>query len=395
MALTVFLAARLLRRKGTALLRTSAVAALVAVTLGTASLVVVLAIMSGYTAALRSGLLAAFGHLIAVFPRDETPRAIAEAAERIAREPEVTAAGGIILVPGMLLAASSDRIELITVRAGATSLPGVNLPAGSRPGPLAVAVGGGVARRLGAQEGSLGSLQIVVAGAPRAVPVRIAQVFHSGFSDLDERWVVADLVGLQDRVAGLATSGLEVRLRDPERAAALRDTVQRICGPGAVVATWQENPSNKALFAALSWQKISLAVVLSLVLGVAAFEVASALVVLVTEKRRAIGVLLALGSTPKLVRRTLVLAGGTLGSVGVAGGVLLGLVIVAVLTALRVPSFPPEIASIYMVDRIPLLVLPGDLALVAALSVTEVFLASILPARRAASRDPSEVLRWV
>jgi lipoprotein-releasing system permease protein len=221
------------------------------------------------------------------------------------------------------------------------------------------------------------------------------QVFHTGFSELDERWVVADLDALERRVAGLTASGLEVRLRDPERAGAMREEIQAICGPAALVETWQETPSNQALFAALKWQKLSLAVVLSLVLGVAAFEVAGALVVLVTEKRRAIGVLLALGSTPALVRRTLILAGGTLGSMGVAGGIALGLAIVATLTALGIPRFPPEIASIYMVDRIPLLVTPGDVAIVVALSVAEVFLASLLPARRAASRDPSEVLRWV
>ncbi len=103
---------------------------------------------------------------------------------------------------------------------------------------------------------------------------------------------------------------------------------------------------------------------LSLVLGVGAFEVASALVVLVTEKRREFGVLLAIGGPPRLVRRTLLLAGGALGAAGVAVGIGLGVAIVLVLTALGVPHFPPDIASIYMVDTIPLRLLPGDLAVV-------------------------------
>ena len=121
---------------------------------------------------------------------------------------------------------------------------------------------------------------------------------------------------------------------------------------------------------------------LSLVLGVGAFEVASALVVMVTEKRRAFGVLLALGGPPSLVRRTLLLAGATLGGAGVVTGVALGVLVALVLTALGVPRFPPDIASIYMVDTIPLRLLPGDLAAVLGLSMIEVVLAST------AAREP-------
>jgi lipoprotein-releasing system permease protein len=135
--------------------------------------------------------------------------------------------------------------------------------------------------------------------------------------------------------------------------------------------------------------------VLSLVLGVGAFEVASALVVLVTEKRRELGVLLALGGQPGLLRRTLLLAGGALGGAGILAGMLLGIALVLVLGLLGIPHFPPEIASIYMVDTIPFRLLPGDLAVVLVLSLVEVLLAALLPAHRAARRDPVEVLRWV
>ena len=124
-------------------------------------------------------------------------------------------------------------------------------------------------------------------------------------------------------------------------------------------------------------------------LGVGAFEVASALVVLVTEKRREFGVLLALGAPPRLVRRTLLLAGGALGGAGVVAGLGLGIAIVWVLTALGIPHFPPDIASIYMVNTIPLRLLPGDLAAVLGLSLLEVLVAhSCLPrGRRDGSRS--------
>jgi lipoprotein-releasing system permease protein len=383
----------LLRRRGTVLLRTSAVAALVAVVLGIASLVVVLSVMSGYSEVLRSGLLAAFGHAFAVFPRGTPAEVLDQATRRLAADPEVVAAGGVLLAPGMITTASGGRVELVTVRGGATQLAGVTLPLAGPGGALSVAVGSGVARRLGVSVGGLASLQMVVDGKPRALPVRLTSVFHSGFTDIDERWLAIRLDELVRRLPGARPAGVEIRLRRPEEASLRRPELEKLCGNGVLVATWEE--SNANLFAALKWQKLSLAMVLSLVLGVAAFEVASALVVLVTEKRRSIGVLLALGSPPSLVRRTMMLAGAALGGAGVLAGLVVGLVVVAALRLAGIPHFPPEIATVYMVERIPLLVLPGDLALVLTLGIGEVVLASLIPAFRAASRDPAEVLRWV
>jgi ABC-type lipoprotein release transport system permease subunit len=89
------------------------------------------------------------------------------------------------------------------------------------------------------------------------------------------------------------------------------------------------------------------------------------------------------------------MAGGALGAAGVLAGMLLGVTLVLLLGFLGVPHFPPEIASIYMVETIPLRLLPGDLAVVLALSLVEVLLAAMLPARRVSKREPVEVLRWV
>lgn len=393
MRLALFLAARLLRRRGTALLRTSAVAALAAVALGVAALVVVLALMAGYSSALRTGILAGGGHLVALYPGGATAAEVADARTRLASVAGVTAADEVVYLPGMLFPRGSQAAQVVTVKAAGLLPPFAALPPWDGVGPLPVALGSGLARRLSAREGDVLSLQVVTGGSlPQSLPVLVKRVHHTGFAEVDERWALTTMDGLRRRASGIAANGVEVWLADPDRADAFRDRVEEACR-GALVATWQQN--NRNLFAALRWQTLSLAVVLSLVLGVGAFEVASALVVLITEKRREIGVLLALGGQPRLLRRTLVLAGGALGLAGVFGGVALGVAIAVVLTALGVPHFPPDIAAIYMVDRIPLRVLPGHLLVVVVLGVVEVALASLLPAHRAASRDPVEVLRWV
>ncbi len=374
-------------------MRTSALAALLAVALGSASLVVVLALMSGYSGALRSGILAASGHLVALYPPGFSRPDAREAEARVAAVPGVVRVGEVVYLPGMLFPRTSEAAELVSVRANAQPPPFVRLPENPAKGPLEVALGRGVARKLSAGPGDVLALQVVAGRFPRVVPVRVGQIFSTGFAELDERFVIAELAELRRRVPALPGGGLEVWLAAPDKAEELRSRVEEACGAGALVTTWQE--TNRNLFAALRWQKISLGVVLSLVLGVGAFEVASALVVLVTEKRREFGVLLALGGPPRLLRRVLLLAGGALGAAGVATGMVLGVTLVLVLGFLGVPHFPPDIASIYMVDTIPLRLLPEDLVTVLALSLVEVLLAASLPARRASRREPVEVLRWV
>lgn len=393
MLLSISLAARLLQRRGTALLRTSALAALAAVALGVASLVIVLALMTGYARALEEGILSGGGHLVAMVPAGLAPTASAEVARRVAAVPGVRAVGDVLYLPALLFASLGSAGEVVTLKA--TGLPGALVPAAAGAGgPLPVALGGGLARRLGLSEGDPVSVQVMVSSrAPQLVQGRAARIFRSGLAELDDRWIVVRLDDLAARVAAVRANGVEVQLDEAGAAGRLRDAVEAAAGRGALVTTWQE--TNRNLFAALRWQKLSLAVLLSLVVGVGAFEVASALVVLVTEKRRQLGILVALGGDPALLRATVLAAAGALGAAGVLAGIVVGIGAAAALTALRVPSFPPEIAAIYMVDRIRFIVEWRDLALVVGLGVAEVLLAALLPARRVARWQPAEVLRWV
>lgn len=395
MLLSISLATRLLQRRGTALLRTSAVAALAAVALGVASLVVVMALMNGYSRALRSGILAGGGHLVAMYPAGLSPAEVSAATTRVAGVAGVRAVGAVLYMPALLLVRGAEGLaEAVTVKGTGLESPFTPAAEAAPSGPLPLAVGAGLARRLQLHDGDTVSLQVVTgAGVPRALPARVARIFGSGLAELDDHWVAVRLESLAARAAGVRANGVEIGLDDPEAAGRLREAVEEAAGALALVTTWQE--TNRNLFAALRWQKLSLAVLLSLVVGVGAFEVASALVVLVTEKRRQLGILVALGGEPRLLRHTVLAAAGTLGTVGILCGIGLGAGLAKLLTTLGVPSFPPDIAAIYMVPHIPFVLEWADLGIVTAVGVAEVILAALLPARRVAAWQPAEVLRWV
>lgn len=360
-------------------------------TLGVAALVVTLALMNGYAEALRRGILAGSGHVVVLFPAPSAEGKTALSAA-LTRLPGIRGTGDAAYLPG-LLASAADRTEAVQVKAAEVPVPFARWTA-SPGGPLGVAVGVGLAASAGVSVGSQGSLQLFVERAGLvSLPVRVDSVFESGFAELDERWVLTSLPGLRQRLPTLVPSAHEIFLADPGRAEEVRSQLESAGLGGALVTTWEE--TNRSLFAALRWQKISLALVLSLVVGVGAFEVASALVVLVTEKRRDIGVLLAVGSPPGLVREVLVLAGGAIGAAGLVAGLGLGLAVIGAMTWLGQPHFSREIASIYMVERIPFVVQGTDVFVIAAVGLAEVVVAALVPAVRAAAREPAEVLRWV
>lgn len=362
-----------------------------AVALGVAALVVVLALMSGYRAALTQGILAASGHVLVLPATGESEQEL----ERIVSgQRGVAGIGRSLFLPGLVATAPQAQGEIITLKAAEKLPPFVPKLAADDRGPLPVALGEGLALKLKVTVGDTVFLQLAQpSGRLAYLPARVVAVFSTGFAELRESWLFCRFQDVLRRGGSWGPALLEVYLQDPDDAGRFARHWEKELGARALFRSWSE--MNRELFIALRWQKITLALVLSLIVGVGAFEVASALVVLITEKRRELGILLAMGASPSLVRRTVVLAGGLLGVSGVVAGTALGFVLIGVLGALEVPRFSSELASIYMVSRIPWRVQLGDVLWVVAAGTVEVLVASMTAARPLARRQPAEVLRWV
>lgn len=396
MRLDLELALRFLRRRTGALLRGTALAAFFGVALATAALVVTLALMRGYTGAIATALQRGNAHIVGFAPAGlelDEARALTlrmRAVDGVRRASPVTYLTGLLNDP----TEPSNPIP-VTLKAVADPPAYTHLEAWPADTRIPAVVGRRLADTVGAETGSILALRLPPDGNSWVLPtlaLSCVGTFQLEFSEFDAHWIVVPLDRVLTAVPRTHVAGIEIELDDPFAIDEAVASLEAIDGR-FLFTDWRD--MNRPMFAALAWQTRSLFVVLTLVVAVASFQVASAMVVLSIDKRRAAGMLQALGSTPARVRRVLLLAGALLGWVGVAAGLAGGCVASWMMNTFDVIHFPDGLAEVYMVDSIALKVTPLDVILVVAVCSALVIGASLIPAWRTARMDPVEALRAV
>lgn len=397
MRLDLELAVRFLRRRAGVLLRGTSLAAFCGVALATAALVVTLALMAGYSHAIADALQRGNAHVVGFAGRPMTPEISTALADRIAAVEGVRRATPVSYLAG-LMDDPSQPANPVPVTIKAVDAPpaygGLSAWPDASDGIPAL-LGERLARSLGVVQGDRLTVRLPPEPGSWIVPVitlRHEGTFRLAFSEFDSSWVVAPLGAVTRALPGTGAAGIEVEVDNPLAVDAVRKRLEQSC-PELLYTDWRE--MNRSLFAVLRWQTLSLFVVLSLVVAVASFQVASALVVLAIDKRRSAGMLQALGATPARIRRILVLAGLLLGGSAVLAGLILGCVASWVATALRLVRFPEGLARVYMVDSIPFRPEPVHLLAVLGVCLLLVVLASLGPAWRTSREDPVASLRAV
>jgi len=257
-----------------------------------------------------------------------------------------------------------------------------------------VLLGEELARRLEVATGDVLRLVILDFGEHRPRfryrSIRVTATFASGFAEFDSSWIlVAREVLLA--AAGSGYEMVELKVADPRQTEDVARALEQVLGPQWVVERWQR--LNRDLFAALELQKLGLFAVLALIVLVSTFNVASTLVILVRERRRDVGVLGALGLTPRDLGWSFATYGLLLGAVGTLLGILAGGGVAWIVTEFKLVSFGPEVAAIYFIDSVPFRVRPQDLAAIAAFSLSVTLLACSGPAWRAAGIRLAAALR--
>lgn len=215
--------------------------------------------------------------------------------------------------------------------------------------------------------------------------------FNSGMYDYDTNIIFMDLAKAQDFFEfNKAISGISVKIDKLFLADSLKYEIQKTLGPYFYVRTWTER--NKNFFAALKLEKITMFIILTLIVLVAAFNIISTLVVMVTEKTKDIGILKAVGMNAARIRAIFTIEGMLIGFLGIAFGAALGLSLCMALKKYQFIKLPPDI---YYLDRLPVsLVLWPDVGMVIVAAFCISLISTLYPAKKAAALNPVEALRY-
>lgn len=226
--------------------------------------------------------------------------------------------------------------------------------------------------------------------APRTRKFLVTGVFYSGFDEYDRRLMYTALENTQELIGrGDQVMGVELKVKDVARAAAIaRKLEQKLGGPPYQVEDWYQ--LNHNLFTALRIQKAVLVVILTLIIAVAAFNMVSALTMIVTDKTRDVAILKSMGTQSTSVAAVFQVMGLAIGGVGTLLGVIIGLT-TAVVTRNYGYHLDPKV---YLIDRLPIELRPLEVLLVIGVTMIISLLATIGPALSAASLRPVEGLRY-
>jgi lipoprotein-releasing system permease protein len=190
------------------------------------------------------------------------------------------------------------------------------------------------------------------------------------------------------RMAG-EVSGVELRLDDLERAAAVKAALQQRLGPDVRVQTWYD--LQRSLYDVMRLEKWGASFVLALIIVVAAFNIVGSLTMIVIEKRRDLGALQAMGASRRDVRRIFLLEGVLVGAIGSGVGLALGLGLA--LAQQHFGLVPLAGAESFIIDAYPVAVRAWDVVLVVVVAVGLCAAASVYPAARASAVEPAQAVR--
>ena len=233
---------------------------------------------------------------------------------------------------------------------------------------------------------------------PQMKRFKVSGIFEVGLQEADLQLALINLGDAQKLLRlGDKVSGVRLKLTDMFDAwNVARDLGDRLGGYYRI-RDWSRDHAN--FFRAIRMEKTVMFVILSLIIAVAAFNLVSSLVMLVTDKQADIAILRTLGMTPGTVMRIFMVQGTLIGVVGIAIGLVCGVLltlnlshVVSGLESFLGYELMPE--DVYYISGVPSELHWGDVGLIAVIAFVFCLLATIYPAWRAARTDPAEALRY-
>jgi len=233
---------------------------------------------------------------------------------------------------------------------------------------------------------------------PKLKQFRVAGIFNTGMFEYDSTLAYVSLGEAQSFLGlGDTVTGIQLKVADVYKTGELARLINRGLGFPYYARDWMQ--MNKNILFALKTEKMVMFIILTLIVLVAAFGIASTLFMVVMEKTKDIAILKSMGATGRSIMRIFVLEGLIIGFFGTIIGVLGGLLIALNLEQIvelvqKVTGFELFSRDIYYLDRFPSQVVPSDVLLISLTAVLISFVATLYPSWQAAKMQPAEALRY-
>ena len=388
------------------------VIAIAAVAAGVASLIMVLAMMTGFREDFQAKLLAGMSH-INLLRRDGRPLDdYKRIEERLKQLPHVRATAATLyqqvliegkqdsqgaVLKGVDLDAPHPASEVFefTVNGDPNSLARPEVDADTGGEIDHIILGKDLAQATGLKIGDIATIispqgHLTPLGmAPRYRDFRVSGIFESGLSEYDSTWAYISLGAAQrffgkENVAAI----IQMKVDDIYAVKEIGRNVLRTLGDQYDVQDWQE--LNAPLYSALSYEKLLTSIALLIVIGIAALNIITVLIMMVMEKQKDIAILKSMGAANRSVMVVFMAQGLMIGIVGTGLGVLMGWGLCYFANSRQWIKLP----SVYGLDYLPFHAHFADTALVIAVTIVISFISTLYPSWSAARLDPVEGLRY-
>jgi lipoprotein-releasing system permease protein len=384
------------------------------VAVGVLTLIVVLAVMSGFEKTLKEKILGTQAHLVVLKASQQGMDHYGEVIKEVEQVKGVVSATPFIYSEVMLSSESNvtggvikgidpDRVGKVTELAQNMKAGRLQDLKGESDSP-GIILGVELAKQLGVSLND--AIQVIsplgtmtpMGMMPKMKRFRVVGIFHSGMYDFDSKFAYISIESAQKFLnMDSRVTGIEVKASNIYQVKEIGKEIRKKLGFPFWTKDWME--MNRNLFSALRLEKIIMFIILVLIVVVAAFNIISTLIMVVMEKHKDIAILKSMGASSMGILKIFIIEGGVIGIVGTALGTIVGLgmafnldKIVAFLENLF--GFKILSPDVYYIEKFPSQVNPLDIGLIVMTAILISLLATLYPSWRASKLDPAEALRY-